>query len=167
MFVMKKTIVPVLLVMLLGLGISHPVSAQKKGKSAAEVKRGINIDAKGAINTKEMQAIVERDKGFEGKVTAKITACCQNKGCWMMVDLENGKTMRVTFKDYGFFVPKDCPGKTVIMQGRAYTDTTSVEMLQHYAKDAGKSKAEIDAITQPEVNLAFEADGLILTDGKK
>jgi hypothetical protein len=105
---------------------------------------------------------VTKDGGFEGKVEAKVNSCCQKRGCWMMVDLQNGEEMRVSFKDYGFFVPIDAAGKTVIMQGRAWQDTTSVDMLRHYAEDAGKSKEEIAKITEPEIKLAFEADGLIL-----
>ncbi len=80
----------------------------------------------------------------------------------MQADLGNGELMRVTFKDYGFFVPMDSPGKTVIMEGTAYYKTVPVDLLKHYAEDAGKSKKEIQAIKEPEHDLAFEATGLIL-----
>ena len=50
------------------------------------------------------------------------------------------------------------------MQGMAYMDTTSVDMLRHLAEDAGKSQEEIDAITQPELTLAFEATGVVIKD---
>ena len=56
----------------------------------------------------------------------------------------------------------DCNGKTAIFEGKAYHDTTSVEMLREYAKDDGKSKAEIEKITEPEINLSFEATGVII-----
>ncbi len=70
--------------------------------------------------------------------------------------------MRVTFKDYGFFVPLDSKGREVVMQGKAYADTVTVDMLKHYAEDAGKSQEEIDAITEPEVANAFEATGVLV-----
>ncbi|MDX2003423.1 MAG: DUF4920 domain-containing protein [Chitinophagales bacterium] len=126
------------------------------------LKRGKKIDAKGAISVSQLVEKVKKDGKFQGKVEAKILSCCQKKGCWMMVDLGNGEQMRVTFKDYGFFVPLESAGRTVVMQGKAWTDTTSVEMLRHYAEDAGKSKEEIMAITEPEIKMVFEADGLIL-----
>ena len=135
--------------------------------AGGEVKRGAVIDAKGAITPKEMLAKMEKDKKFEGKIETKVNSCCKKKGCWMMVDLGDGKEMRVSFKDYAFFVPLESAGKNVIMQGRASYDTTTVAMLHHYASDAGKSKKEIDAITQPEISITFEADGVILTDDKK
>jgi hypothetical protein len=70
--------------------------------------------------------------------------------------------MMVRFKDYGFFVPKDCNGKTAIMNGVAYKEVVSVDMLRHYAEDAGKSKEEIMKITTPETRLSFEADGVMI-----
>jgi hypothetical protein len=76
--------------------------------------------------------------------------------------LGDGEEMRVTFKDYGFFVPLDAAGKTVIMEGKAYYDTTSVDMLRHYAEDAGESPEEIEKITEPKLELAFEATGVLL-----
>ncbi|MBK6732010.1 MAG: DUF4920 domain-containing protein [Bacteroidetes bacterium] len=48
--------------------------------------------------------------GYTGKVKGTVTSVCQNKGCWMKLDLGNGESMRVTFKDYGFFVPKEKQG---------------------------------------------------------
>jgi hypothetical protein len=80
----------------------------------------------------------------------------------MKVKTTDGQTMRVSFKDYGFFVPKDIAGKTVVIDGEAKMKTTSVAELQHYAEDAGKSKAEIAKITEPKHELTFVADGVIV-----
>ena len=98
------------------------------------------------------------------KIQANINSCCQKKGCWMMVDLGNGEEMRVTFKDYGFFVPLNSEGSEVIMRGKAFMQETSVDDLKHYAEDAGKSEEEIAAITEPEFSLAFEADGVLIKE---
>ncbi len=96
------------------------------------------------------------------KATGKIDAVCKNKGCWMTIANGVGEPMRITFKDYGFFVPMDCDGKTAVFEGRAYHDTVSVAMLKEYAKDDGKSKEEIEKITEPEISLGFEATGVII-----
>ena len=72
-------------------------------------------------------------------------------------------TVFVRFRDYGFFVPTEgAEGKTAIVQGNLFVDTISVRMLQHYAKDAGKSKEAIAKITEPELGLSFTADGVII-----
>lgn len=132
--------------------------------SANYLYRGDSITADGALSPAEMLAEFEKNQGFEGKIKTEVISCCQKKGCWMKVDLGNDEEMRVTFKDYGFFVPLESAGKEVIMQGSAYTDTVSVEMLKHLAEDAGKSEEEIEAITEPEVTLAFEATGVIIEE---
>ncbi len=95
------------------------------------------------------------------KISGKVNSVCKMKGCWMEVSDGKGGSMRVRFKDYAFFVPRDCENQTAYLQGTARYDTTSVAMLKHYAEDAGKSKKEIAAITQPEVSLTFLADGVL------
>ena len=120
------------------------------------------------ITESDAVALTELESKFKGqdslaiKLVGKITDVCQKKGCWMMMDLGNNKTIRVTFKDYAFFVPKDAAGKTAVIDGFAYTDTVSVAQLKHYAEDAKKSKEEIESITAPEINTSFEAKGVLI-----
>ena len=99
-------------------------------------------------------------------IIGKVNSVCQAKGCWMTIDLPNGEQMTIKFKDYGFFVPKDCGGGTAIMQGFAHKEVLSVEMLRHYAEDGGKSKEEIMKITEPETRLSFEAEGVLIYKSK-
>ncbi|MDQ4141102.1 MAG: DUF4920 domain-containing protein, partial [Bacteroidota bacterium] len=84
------------------------------------------------------------------------------KGCWMDVKLNNDTRMKVRFRDYGFFVPKNLNGKEVVFEGTAYQEVISVADQQHYLKDAGKSDAEIQAIVKPKKEITFVADGVQL-----
>ena len=93
---------------------------------------------------------------------ANIKAVCKKKGCWMNLDLSNNQEAFVKFKDYAFFVPLNADGSTAIISGKAYVDIVPVAELKHYAKDAGKSQAEIDAIKEPKRELVFEADGVLI-----
>lgn len=120
------------------------------------------ITPEGAEDVNTLLASVENEEELNAKVSGTIVEVCQSKGCWMTLQLDNGETMRVTFKDYGFFVPKDAAGKTVIMDGIAKVDVTDVETLRHYAEDAGKTQEEIDAITEAKKGLSFEASGVII-----
>lgn len=123
---------------------------------------GEKSTAEGAIPA---SSITSKMKGLDSiavKVKGTVASVCQKKGCWLQVDIGEGKAMRVRFKDYAFFVPKDISGKTVVLDGNAYNSTTSVAQLRHYAEDAGKSKAEIEKITEPVVNLDFEARSVIV-----
>jgi hypothetical protein len=123
---------------------------------------GEKINAIGSISIAEFNKKMKDVDSLNVKVVTKINEACKKKGCWMNVDLENGEAMMVRFKDYGFFVPKDCDGRTAIIDGVAFKETVSVEMLRHYAEDAGKSKEEIAKINQPETKLSFEASGVLI-----
>ncbi|MGB0402715.1 MAG: DUF4920 domain-containing protein [Salibacteraceae bacterium] len=126
---------------------------------------GEEITVEGVTSTGDLFAQLESSDTVSGiVVSGKINNCCQKKGCWMKVDLGEEKEVFVKFKDYGFFMPLDCEGSTAIMQGKAYAETISVEELQHYAEDAGKSAEEIAAITEPETKYSFMAEGVILKD---
>lgn len=123
---------------------------------------GDKIKADGAVDASAFLKAMEGQDSMEVKIKAPIVEVCQKKGCWMNIDLGDGKTMMVRFKDYGFFVPKDASGRTAVMQGKAFKEVLSVEMLRHYAEDGGKSKEEIEKITQPETRLSFEASGVLI-----
>ncbi len=121
---------------------------------------GAKINPAGAISPQELIKKLDRTDTLQARVEGKVESVCQAKGCWMKVKLDNGQTMRVTFKDYGFFVPKNIAGKTVVFEGKAFQNVTSVKDLKHYAEDAGESKEEIARITQPERAVVFVANGV-------
>jgi hypothetical protein len=125
---------------------------------------GDKISPDGAIKAEQVKAALGKHDSLAMKVEGKVVDVCQRKGCWMEIKLGDAETMRVTFKDYGFFVPKNTGGKTVIVEGYAYNDTTTVAELRHYASDGGKTQDEINKITEPEVAVTFEAKGVIIKD---
>lgn len=96
------------------------------------------------------------------KFTSNIKSVCKKKGCWMNLDLSADQKAFVKFKDYGFFVPLNADGSDAVVSGKAYVEIVSVDELKHYAKDAGKSQAEINKIKKPEVTYAFMADGVYI-----
>jgi hypothetical protein len=125
---------------------------------------GEKITKTGAISYDDLLIKLKTTTGMEGKVKGKVSSVCQVKGCWMTIvsDKPGQPSMMVKFKDYGFFMPKDLSGQIVIMKGKAYTETTPVEELRHYAEDAGKSKEEIAAIVSPKTELKFLASGVVI-----
>ncbi len=147
------------------LSISACNSADKNAESTTQVGEyfGEKIDT---ANAKPIADLVSMMGGADSldnlTVEGTIKECCQKKGCWMKMELNNGETVRVSFKDYGFFVPKDASGKRAILHGIARMETTSLEDLKHYAKDAGKTQAQIDSIVAPETALTFEAKGVLI-----
>ena len=140
-----------------------PVSSD--AKASAYTGYGDSITTDGAITMAQFEKSAANVDSMETKVTAEIIESCSRKGCWMDVKMADGSPMKVRFRDYGFFVPTSgLEGKEVVMQGRAKKEVTDVAMLQHYAEDAGKSKEEIAAINEPEINWNFEADGVLIKE---
>jgi hypothetical protein len=97
------------------------------------------------------------------KFMSEVNSVCQNKGCWMRLNMEEEEAL-IKFKDYGFFMPKDIAGESVIVEGIAYVDEMSVEDQRHFAEDAGKTEEEIAAITEPKRTLSFTANGVLLAE---
>lgn len=100
----------------------------------------------------------QRDPGEE-VVSGEVKEVCKTKGCWMEVDSGTGPS-KVTFKDYGFFVPSDLKGKRVMMKGKWEDVTLSVKEQKHFLKDAGKAQAEIDAVKEPTKVRRFVSSGV-------
>lgn len=128
---------------------------------------GEEFDAKGAINNEEMSEKYIKmtvSDTTQTKFNAVVTDVCKAKGCWMKLQLENGQETMVRFKDYGFFMPLDIAGKEVVVNGSAFVEEMSVSDQKHYAKDAGKSEAEIAKITEPKKTNSFEAVGVLLKE---
>ncbi len=121
-------------------------------------------DANVLSNAQMMKKYAALKKGdtIQVKFKSHINDVCKKKGCWMSMDLAGDKTAFVRFRDYGFFVPLNADGSDAIVSGKAFIDVVSVEELKHYAKDGGKSVAEIEKITEPKVTYAFQADGVLI-----
>ena len=121
-------------------------------------------------NTISKEILLEKYKSLKKgdtlavKVSSKINEICQNKGCWMTLDLGSGKTAFVKFKDYGFFVPMNAQKRNTIIEGKAFVEETSVAELKHYAEDEGKSQKEIAAITAPKTEYKFLAHGVLISN---
>lgn len=93
---------------------------------------------------------------------SNIKEVCKKKGCWMQMDLTDGKKSFVKFEDYSFFVPLNADNSEAVVNGKAFVKVVSVDELRHYAKDAGKSQTEINKITKPEVTYSFMASGVLI-----
>ena len=121
----------------------------------------VEVDIEKAMSVEEMLNDFESKTGkseytFEGE----LTEVCSKAGCWVNINKGNGETFMVRFKDH-FTIPTDTEiGTSAYLHGILYRDTVTVDLLKHFAEDAGKSQEEIDAITEPKFELGFEADGI-------
>jgi hypothetical protein len=68
----------------------------------------------------------------------RIAKVCQKKGCFF-VATEGAATARVSFRDYGFFIPTDSGGKDVLLLGTFSRTSVSEEEAEHFATDLGET----------------------------
>lgn len=161
---MKKVVLILMMVFFVG---SLNTNAQSKTtfNSNDYASFGEKFQPKKILNEKQMlKKYKALKKGDSINVTfqSNIKEVCKKKGCWMQMDLGNNNKSFVRFKDYGFFVPLNADNSNAIVSGVAFVDVVSVEELKHYAKDAGKSQAEINKITKPEITYSFTANGVYI-----
>ena len=147
---------------------SGKTEAEKTGQKEMQKGQafGAAFSPEGAVSYENLAEKMQGQDSVALKVAGTVQEVCQAKGCWMLIASEGntGEPVMVRFKDYGFFVPKDIAGRKVVMDGYAFREVTPVDELRHYAEDAGKSKEEIEAITQPREELKFLASGVLLLD---
>lgn len=98
---------------------------------------GAPLDAD--ANPTSLEALLDSPLDYLGtpvRIEAKISQVCQKKGCFMIAT--SGKdAVRISFKDYAFFVPTDTGGKTVTLTGVLVERTLSEEKAAHFREDAG------------------------------
>lgn len=123
---------------------------------------GEEITKDNAVPVSEIASLINSDEPIEVKVFGTILEVCQHTGCWMTFDLGNGEEIMVNMKDHDFYLPMDAAGKTAWVDGLAIRELISVDMLKHYAEDAGRSQEYIDAITQDEWKYTIEGKGVII-----
>ena len=124
---------------------------------------GAKTDLNGAIPTEKLASALSNTdaKTAEVKITGKVVEVCKAEGGGIKVESPNGPLM-VKRKDHAFMVPLSLNGTNIVLEGTASLKETSVDMLRHYAEDAGKTKEEIAAITQPKKEIIIQAKGILV-----
>jgi len=71
-------------------------------------------------------------------VEGVVRRACTQMGCWMeLAPAGGGPGMRVTFKDYGFFVPTDSAGAKARVQGTVRVAQLSPAQAEHLRSEGG------------------------------
>lgn len=122
---------------------------------------GSEMDSKGTVTVEEfINNVSDVEKTF--KIKGRIREVCQAKGCWMTLENDQEVTIRVTFKDYGFFVPKDISGNEVILSGVALNEIIDEDVARHYADDGNVEYKE-----SMRNSVSFVAEGVLIANNKK
>jgi hypothetical protein len=125
-------------------------SADKHKGWSEEMRSAVDDDGvvrRGVFRGKEyhisVDACAELSKKLKNKdvlVEGRVTQVCQTKGCWLvMTGDESGALIRVRFKGYKYFVPKDIAGRRARVEGTLKVKRLSRRAAQHYEDDAAKA----------------------------
>jgi hypothetical protein len=135
-----------------------PIAKEAGGAS----RFGAPLSPRPAVALAAVLAEPEKYDGQDVKLTGQIGAVCQMKGCWLtLASGEPGAaSVRVSFKDYAFFVPRDVMGRQGTAEGRFQVKTLSQAEAQHFADDAAKAGAPAKKAAGPERTLALVATGV-------
>lgn len=105
--------------------------------------------------------LIDKAEKFNGRTVStegKIKQVCQKKGCFFMLETDK-QQVRISFKDYSFFIPTNTAGSMVKLNGTFDVKTISEKDAKHYAEDAGNDP---DAITGPQEEYALVATSVVI-----
>lgn len=125
------------------------------------VKRGAPIGDSPAVS---LATALREPTKFAGKrvvIEGVAARVCSRKGCWMEVAPRLGanESVRVTFKDYGFFVPLNAQGMKVRAEGEFVVKRLSKEQADHYAEEGARLIRNADGTAN---EIGFIATGVEL-----
>lgn len=125
------------------------------------IRRGDALPA--AAKTVPIAKVLESPDAYAKEavvVEGVVEAACTNKGCWMQLVPAAGEAgVRVTFKDYGFFVPLDSKGMQARAYGVAKIRTLSKKDADHLEGEGAKLVRNPDGTAR---EVSFVAGGVEL-----
>jgi hypothetical protein len=89
--------------------------------------------------------------------TGTVRRACSRKGCWMELAQGEEPGCRVTFKDYGFFVPTDSAGAQARVQGRLETQEIAPGRVRHLEAEGAQFADKKQDGSATEVTLIATA----------
>lgn len=110
-----------------------------------------------------VDSVIADSRQYDGqrvKAEGTIKQVCQKKGCFFMLE-SSGVQARITFKDYGFFIPTNTAGLQVMVDGTFAIKELSEEQAKHYAEDAGE---DAESISGPQQEYTLVATSVKIMD---
>jgi len=117
----------------------HPPQAQDAApKSDWKLTRGEPIKGVPCVKLADLLAKPQEHDGKTVLIEGHVRKACERKGCWMELATAKdakGAGLRVTFKDYGFFVPLDSAGSEARVEGVVKVADLSEDRAKHYESE--------------------------------
>ena len=120
----------------------HPPPPTQAAASQAggnwTLTRGEALKGAPAVKLGELLAKPQEHSGKTVLLEGQVRKACEKKGCWMELATAadaKGPGVRVTFKDYGFFVPLDSAGSQARVEGVVKVSELSEDRAKHYESE--------------------------------
>jgi hypothetical protein len=127
------------------------------------LKRGAALGNAKKVSLAKIMKNPPKYAGQNVRVEGVIVRSCKMEGCWMeLAPSQNAKSVRVKFKDHGFFIPLNAAGATAKAEGVFSIKTLSKAEVDHLINDDG-AKFENRNADGSVTELSFEASGVELT----
>lgn len=126
------------------------------------IKRGVAIGDRPGV---PLAQVLEQPKAYAELTTpilieGVVERNCTAKGCWMQVAPAAGQAgIRVTFKDYGFFIPVNSKGMKARALGLLVTRTHPKDHADHLEAEGAYLKRNADGTA---TEITFVAEGVEL-----
>ena len=126
------------------------------------VRRGGEIGDSPAVDLKVALAEPETVFGRSVIVEGKVDKVCPMKGCWLeLMPAGESRGVRVTFENYGFFVPKDSMGWTARLEGEFVREELSKREVDHLVGEGATLNKQPDGTA---VQVSFVARAVELRE---
>lgn len=126
--------------------------------SDSVIRRGDAVPAGKATPLASVLASPTRYLETPVLIEGVIVKNCTSKGCWMQVaPAKDAPGVRVTFKDYKFFIPLNSAGKKFRAVGITTMKVHSVKDTQHLVDEGATLKRNSDGTS---TEIGFEAAGV-------
>lgn len=106
-----------------------------------------------------LSQLLQQPSEYAGKkvrVEGHVRRACSAKGCWMELSTSpepSAAACRVTFKDYGFFVPTDSAGSRATVDGEVTLKRVRPEHVRHYEGEGAVFPSKHEDGSADEVRL--------------
>ena len=123
------------------LAVAPAPSADLAPASAPAKSFGAPLSPGPELALVDVLASPERFRDQTITVEGHVRSACTRRGCWMEVAQSADPKLpgcRVTFKDYGFFVPTDSAGATAKVQGTLGVNTLPPDRVAHLESEGGQ-----------------------------
>lgn len=136
----------------------RPTAAAPSAAAPAPGKRLFGDALSGAPRA-ELKDVLQTPNRFSETpilVEGHVRRACSKKGCWM--ELATSKepgapACRVTFKDYGFFVPTDSAGASARLEGRVTLRRVEKNLVSHLEAEGATFTGKAEDGTVDEVRI--------------